>query len=330
MTPTHGSIEIDGTVAGLLELGAGFNPEFTGRENALLNLKLMGGDRQIEDRMPWVEEFAGIGDFIDRPVRTYSSGMFVRLAFAVVASIDPDVLLVDEALTVGDAFFQEKCYAFMRSRMGRTARLVVSHDLAAVSAICDRVCVLSEGRIVYDGDTAGGVEEHLRRSHGTTRKSTDAIVRSGPRAIDIESVDVLVNGKPDRRVQAGDDIDIVMCLSSDRHQSTQCIVGMNWSDRFGQWLIADNTVSVGADECVIQPGRSKVRMTHTWPSLKSGEYMLTLGVGELPNGPGSPQVLQCWAHKAVTLHCTAPLLQEGILASDLAFHFPRSIREAAE
>lgn len=144
LNPTEGSIEVHGKVAALLELGAGFNPEFTGRENVYLAASLHGLKReQIDARFEAIAAFAGIGDYIDQPVKTYSSGMFVRLAFAVIAHVDADILIVDEALSVGDAFFQQKCMRFLHEfkEKGNTL-LFVSHDMGAVNALCESAILL--------------------------------------------------------------------------------------------------------------------------------------------------------------------------------------------
>ena len=138
LTPTGGTIDVNGKVAALLELGAGFNPEFTGRENVAVAAALYGLDsKELEKRLPSILAFADIGDFVDQPVKTYSSGMFVRLAFAVIAHVDADVLVVDEALAVGDVFFQQKCMRYLRDFQARGGTMLfVSHDTAAVVNLC--------------------------------------------------------------------------------------------------------------------------------------------------------------------------------------------------
>jgi lipopolysaccharide transport system ATP-binding protein len=144
VAPTSGSVVLRGRVAALLELGAGFNPEYSGRENVSLYGQLLGLTRdEVERRIPAIEAFADIGTYIDNPVKTYSSGMFVRLAFAVVANVDADVLIIDEALAVGDVFFQQKCFRFLRSfkESGGTV-LFVSHDTATVSNLCEQALLL--------------------------------------------------------------------------------------------------------------------------------------------------------------------------------------------
>lgn len=148
LTPTTGTLTIQGRVAALLELGTGFNPEFTGRENVYLNAAILGlDDTEIEHYLPEILAFADIGDFIDQPVKTYSSGMAVRLAFAVIAHVRADILVIDEALAVGDVFFVQKCMRFLREFKQRGTLFFVSHDTGAVVNLCDRVIWLEEGRI---------------------------------------------------------------------------------------------------------------------------------------------------------------------------------------
>jgi lipopolysaccharide transport system ATP-binding protein len=153
LSPSWGAVEIKGRVAALLELGAGFNPEFTGRENAYLNAQLFGLTRkQVDERFDAIAAFADIGDFIDQPVKVYSSGMYVRLAFAVAAHVDADLLIIDEALAVGDAFFTQKCMRFLRAFMQRGTVLFVSHDTASVRSLCQRAVWLEKGRVVSIGE----------------------------------------------------------------------------------------------------------------------------------------------------------------------------------
>ncbi|SDG47390.1 ABC transporter ATP-binding protein [Dyella sp. 333MFSha] len=152
LATTSGDVDVRGRVAALLELGAGFNPELTGRENIDLCAQIYGLDEeQIESRRPAIIAFADIGEYIDRPVKTYSSGMFTRLGFSVVAHVDADILIVDEALAVGDAYFVQKCMRFLREFRATGGTLIfVSHDMGAVTALCDRVIWLKGGQIVMD------------------------------------------------------------------------------------------------------------------------------------------------------------------------------------
>lgn len=159
LTPTKGSVKINGKVAAVLELGSGFNPEFSGRENIYLYASLFELKKScIEERFQKIVDFSELGDFIDQPVKAYSSGMQARLAFSVIAHVDADILIIDEALSVGDAFFAQKCMRFLRQFQERGTILFVSHDLAAVTAFCDHAIWL-EGGVVRDAGSAKDVCE---------------------------------------------------------------------------------------------------------------------------------------------------------------------------
>ncbi|HKX00265.1 MAG TPA: ABC transporter ATP-binding protein [Bryobacteraceae bacterium] len=163
LQPSSGSIEVNGRVSALLELGAGFNPEFTGRDNVYLNGSILGfTTRQIDQRYKEIESFAEIGDFINRPVKTYSSGMAVRLAFAVAINVDPEILLVDEALAVGDLYFRQRCMRKVHELRARGITILyVSHALADVKALGDRALWLEQGRVVELGATDSVVSKYL-------------------------------------------------------------------------------------------------------------------------------------------------------------------------
>ena len=164
LTPTHGQVRSQGRIAALLELGAGFDPEFTGIENVFMNASLMGfSRRETTQLLPNIERFAEIGQFINQPVKTYSSGMYVRLAFAIAASVEPDILVVDEALAVGDAVFQHRCIRRLKELHDRGSTILfVSHDTAAVRALCDRAILLNTGRMIADGTPADVLNDYQR------------------------------------------------------------------------------------------------------------------------------------------------------------------------
>ncbi len=173
LSPTEGEVLIDGRISALLELGAGFNNEYTGRENIYLNGTMMGFSREeIETRIPEILKFADIGDFIDQPVKSYSSGMFVRLAFAVAINIEPEILIVDEALSVGDVFFQSKCYKKFEEfkSQGRTI-LFVSHDLSSIAKYCDRVLLLNKGVLLGEGSPKEMIDAYKRVLVGQEEQS---------------------------------------------------------------------------------------------------------------------------------------------------------------
>ncbi|MCM1056984.1 MAG: ABC transporter ATP-binding protein [Firmicutes bacterium] len=153
LTPTSGEVRVAGRISALLELGAGFNQEYNGIENVYLNGTMMGfSEKEIDEKLPAILEFADIGDYVYQPVKTYSSGMFVRLAFAVAINIEPEILIVDEALSVGDVFFQAKCYHKFEEfkKLGKTI-VFVSHDLSSISKYCDRVFLLNKGKLLGEG-----------------------------------------------------------------------------------------------------------------------------------------------------------------------------------
>jgi lipopolysaccharide transport system ATP-binding protein len=163
LAPSSGTVHVNGRVAALLELGAGFNPEFTGIENVYMNGQILGLSRQsIDAKLPAIEAFADIGDFIHQPVKTYSSGMFARLAFAVSVHVDPDVLIVDEALSVGDSWFQHKSMAKMRELMSHGCTvLFVSHSIDSVRALCDEVIWLDGGHIKMQGNVTSVTNAYM-------------------------------------------------------------------------------------------------------------------------------------------------------------------------
>jgi lipopolysaccharide transport system ATP-binding protein len=153
LSPTHGEVIINGRVSALLELGAGFNPEFTGRENVYLNGAILGlSKKEIDEKFNEIHEFSEIGEFIDRPVKTYSSGMFVRLAFSVAAFVDPDIMIIDEALSVGDEKFQRKCYNYLESLKEKGCTILfVSHSMRVVEQLCDYAYLLDKSKLIAEG-----------------------------------------------------------------------------------------------------------------------------------------------------------------------------------
>ena len=164
--PTNGEIITNGKLTSLLELGAGFHPDFSGRENIYFNASIFGlTKKQIDSRLEEIIEFSELRDFIDNPVRTYSSGMFMRLAFAVAINVDADILLVDEILSVGDQHFQEKCLNKMKELKAQGKTMVfVTHSLGSARELCDRAVWLNKGRIQLDGDVNEVIDEYLKET----------------------------------------------------------------------------------------------------------------------------------------------------------------------
>ena len=164
--PTKGKITVNGKLTSLLELGAGFHPDFSGRENIYFNASIFGlNKKQIDDRIEQIIDFSELQDFIDNPVRTYSSGMFMRLAFAVAINVDADILLVDEILSVGDQHFQEKCINKMKELKEEGKTMVfVTHSLSSARQLCDRAIWLNKGKIQMDGETNKVIDEYIKET----------------------------------------------------------------------------------------------------------------------------------------------------------------------
>ncbi|KVH59248.1 ABC transporter ATP-binding protein [Burkholderia sp. MSMB1072] len=188
LAPTSGVVETQGRIAALLELGSGFDAEYSGRENIYINGQLHGLTReQIDSRVDEIIAFADIGHFIDQPVKTYSSGMFVRLAFAVIAHVDADILVIDEALAVGDAFFTQKCMRFLRRFQQTGTVLFVSHDSSAIRSLCDRVIWLDRG-VMRESGSAKTVCMNYFEAFYREREDSVSRVESGTRKLDVTAI----------------------------------------------------------------------------------------------------------------------------------------------
>lgn len=211
--PSHGRIEIEGRVASLLEVGTGFHPELTGRENIYLNGAILGmSRREIQGKLDEIIAFAEVEQFLETPVKRYSSGMYVRLAFAVAAHLEPEVLIVDEVLAVGDAEFQKKCLGKMRevsSKQGRTI-LFVSHNLGAVTSLCRRAVHLHAGRLVADGEASSVIARYLETKGDTGGEVRWLVLDEAPGndRVRIRSIAVRVDGQITSKVKASDAVTI--------------------------------------------------------------------------------------------------------------------------
>jgi ABC-type polysaccharide/polyol phosphate transport system ATPase subunit len=202
--PTTGEVRVNGRISSLLELGAGFHPEFSGRDNIYLNCSVLGmSDAEIAERFPKIVEFSELGDFIERPVKTYSSGMYVRLGFAVASSVDPDILMIDEALSVGDEHFKGKCINRLNEfrEQGKTT-IFVSHDMGAVKSMCQHVILMDKGEVLEQGSAEKVADEYLKRAHarGNERLSTlnrdrSAYPRWGSGEIETLDIEMLDAGR---------------------------------------------------------------------------------------------------------------------------------------
>lgn len=218
LTPNDGSITVNRRMAALLELGAGFHPELSGRDNVFLNASILGmGRKEIEARFDDIAEFAGLGDFIESPVKTYSSGMYVRLAFAVAINVDPELLLIDEILAVGDVTFQQKCMEkFVEFRETGRTLVLVTHDTSSVRHFCDRAIWLDHGQIKADGDPAEVIDEYNEAMLGGHESPEGGGIRRGEGPIRVTHAEVLLGGTPTDRVRTGDDVTFRLHYESTR------------------------------------------------------------------------------------------------------------------
>jgi lipopolysaccharide transport system ATP-binding protein len=214
--PTFGEVGLRGRVGSLLEVGTGFHPELTGRENIFLNGAVLGmGRREIAQKFDEIVAFSEVEKFLETPVKRYSSGMYTRLAFAVAAHLEPEILIVDEVLAVGDTQFQQKCLGKMGevTRGGRTV-LFVSHNMSAVRALCTSCCVLEGGRLVYRGDVATGIKEYLRdgtEEHGRAFQRFTCSAMTSPRML---TAALAVNGQPASKLRLGDALQLTVTFAA--------------------------------------------------------------------------------------------------------------------
>jgi len=249
--PTTGSVHMTGRVAALLELGMGFHPDFTGRQNAFMAGQLLGMDSETIARlMPDIEAFAEIGEYIDQPVRVYSSGMQMRLAFSVATAIRPDILIVDEALSVGDAYFQHKSFDRIREfRKQGTTLLIVSHDKQAIISICDRALLLSAGQLAMQGEPETVMDYYnvLLASHQnqTVRQSELSVgkirIDSGTLEAEIINIEILnKEGQSINVVAVGEDVRVKIDVKVNANLEG-LVLGFGVKDRLGQMIFGANT-----------------------------------------------------------------------------------------
>ncbi len=277
ITPTAGSLRVNGRMSTLLELGAGFHPDLTGRENVFLNGSILGLSRKyIQERFSQIVEFAGLSEFVDMPVKHYSSGMYVRLGFAVAVEVDPDILLVDEVLAVGDEEFRKKCIGRMADfqKSGKTI-IVVSHDLETVKKMCHKVVLLGEGKIVDLGDPEKIVEEYKRL--GLQQQDTVARREWGTREAVISDVRFTDEaGSETSRFKSGDPIVIGIAYRCNRRIDDP-IFGFSVSDYQGKLCHGSNTIIEDVPIDHIE-GEGLVRLTLDSSSLMRGKFYFSFSL----------------------------------------------------
>ncbi|WP_312738960.1 ABC transporter ATP-binding protein [Stenotrophomonas sp.] len=349
LTPTEGEITVNGRVAALLELGAGFNPEFSGRENVYLAASLYGVDREtVSKRFDAIAAFADIGAFIEQPVKTYSSGMYVRLAFAVIAHVDADILIIDEALSVGDAYFQQKCMRFLAGfqRQGGTL-LFVSHDMGAVNALCASAVLLrrQEGHYLCDVGSAREISaiylrdlyadrmdapevsapqaaragsyqaSNVQSTHfhaGSFRPDAEGFGAGGATIEDVVFTDV--DGNALTEFASGDDVRL--CISARAGKALAYpAVGFMLKDRKGQFVVAESSDSYLREEAISVDAGSAFTVTFQMrlPRLVRGEYSLDVALAE---GPGDDHVQHHWLHDVIVLTALNSQLVHGISGAE--------------
>uniref|UniRef100_UPI0040569707 ABC transporter ATP-binding protein n=1 Tax=Candidatus Electrothrix sp. TaxID=2170559 RepID=UPI0040569707 len=341
--PSTGTVKVNGRISALLELGAGFNPEFTGRENVYLNTTIQGiSDEDTDERFQRIAEFADIGKFIDRPVKTYSSGMYIRLAFAAAVNVHPEILIIDEALSVGDIFFQQKCMTHMKKMMEDCTIVLVSHDMHSIVNLCDRVLLLENGHLSFDGDPREGVSQYSKIMHDENFKvdtpeitaetpsetaniicSSNAVrecsepedevtkewiavpadKRSGARQAVIEKVHITNKGNPLDVVQQGDQITVQLLVHAALDMD-EIIFGYTVKDRVGNAIFGENSLCLDNPAQHLAAGYNRIKYTLYWPEIFPDNYTITLGIGQ--GTDPFHHVIQCWAHNIISLTAIAP------------------------
>jgi lipopolysaccharide transport system ATP-binding protein len=306
LAPTSGSVGVNGRVSALLELGSGFNPEFTGRENVFLNGAIFGYTHaEMAIRMDEIASFADIGDFIEQPVKTYSSGMLMRLAFAIAVNVQPEVLIIDEALAVGDVFFSQKCFQRIREIVHRGATLIfVSHDMNAVQSLCDRALLLSEGRLLFDGAAEDCVSRYFNLHTPSSGPGRAVPGRHPP--VDAAARDIIqgVNILPAAKSRHGDrTLEIVAASLADGHGNAtwdfemghRAVVrmllranaavgrpsaGLQVHDRTGNLIFAAGTPQLHFAFPALTQGEEVMLEFRVTLSLYPGTYTLSLDAAE--------------------------------------------------
>ncbi len=305
LTPTTGEVVVRGRVSALLELGSGFNPEFTGRQNVFFNARLLGLTQQeIEDKFDEIAAFADIGDFIKQPVKTYSSGMFVRLAFAVAVNVEPEILIVDEALAVGDIVFQHRCMRRMRSMMDSgVTTLFVSHDSGAIKTLCNSAVMIDAGKIYQKGTPNDVIIKYMKLvtetelglitpdkvddnvSQTSSEPSAIAIksTRRGSRKALIEDVRLFnyCGEEAEKSPVFGFNEQVKLLIEVQVYQQLQgCIIGFFVCDKNGNELIGSNTIEENQPIKKLSPGtKLQVEFTFKLP-LRPSSYSLTIAGAE--------------------------------------------------
>ena len=283
LMPDSGEIHIDGRITGLLELGTGFNPELTGLQNITSNGLMLGMSHdEIEQRRQEIIEFSELGNYIQEPLRTYSSGMTMRLAFSIAIHAEPRCFLVDEALSVGDGYFQQKCMKRIREfKENGGSILFVSHDLNAVKMLCDRALVLEDGSVVFDGDADMAVNHYNRIMARQAEEEEGRHLERQQGAYGSREVEVVAgraNGRESQSatLSSGEQLDIDLTLKA--HQQVDDItLGIMVRNRFGQDIFGANSYQLGQRISLEEGSEQAVRLTLN-ADIAPGKYTITIGL----------------------------------------------------
>lgn len=288
--PSAGRISISGRVASLLEVGTGFHPELTGRENIFLNGAILGmSRREIYRKFDQIVEFAEVEKFLDTPVKRYSSGMYVRLAFAVAAHLEPEILVVDEVLAVGDARFQKKCMGRMEEvgREGRTV-LFVSHNMGAIAELCNRAILLADGKLVAEGSASAAIEKYLQTG---TCSDYVRLPQSSNHPVYVTRMHLLdVQGVRTGRVALGEDAILEICFTIEKALSNVSMAVL--LSRNGAYLMYshDNDLSPMLMDEAREPGDYVARVILPLSHMKEGNYSAEVHIGVGANNMTLPEV----------------------------------------
>ena len=346
LPPTHGKVDISGRVAALLELGSGFNPEFTGRENVYLYASILGLTKEeINARYNDILLFADIGSFIDQPVKTYSSGMVVRLAFAVVAHVDADILVIDEALSVGDVFFTQKCMRFLRDFKKTKTLIFVSHDTGAVLNLCDRAILLKDGAIEFQGNSKEVVEKYLQKDQSEIKDSNSNYQKNSRKKVDMRlkfinqtslrnDIELFycalkadsfgLGGATIKNVEfltfddnlltwivGGETVKLeIHCLIKDELLSP--IIGFQVKDRLGQVIFGDNTFLSYINNPVSAYSNQNLTASFEFimPILPMGNYTVSVAIAE---GTQKEHVQHHWVNDVIAFKSHSSSVCTGLV-----------------
>jgi lipopolysaccharide transport system ATP-binding protein len=280
--PTIGDIKVKGRIASLLEVGTGFHPELTGRENIFLNGAILGMTKQeIKSKFDEIVDFSGVERYIDTPVKRYSSGMYVRLAFAVAAHLEPEILIVDEVLAVGDAEFQKKCLGKMKdvSGQGRTV-LFVSHNMASMNQLCNRGIMLQNGTVLAEGTMSEITPLYLNNSFGNSLAS-EIVFEENSKPFQVKKVAIKdnVGNKIDRPLTTNEDFFIEIDYKF-REEIKKCNLTIIFQNASGEIVWFLDRTDFYKEFFVADVGEYKAKIRIQNPLLKPGQYLLTIGLSD--------------------------------------------------